>query len=317
MHRLPPPPSEEKQENKEVAVKNGRLVFKNRAAFEHYSTSLGKIPKDMTADAYLDAVEKKLGFLSMRREWTPLNTIPNGRTKSEAACIEDEYLASLLSPESIVQIDNYIFKIDACNKKVYALKAADEVYIAELKKETPSHPKITVFSTDDEVLNLIEAGESGNPTARTALCLRESGADGDKADVMDEYAAGPYVYRADIKHVYQKAGIYFSLLSEMKYMRRDAQGGIFWGGFSTHITLRAEFKYRRKCGSTEVFSPSPYEETVVIGDKLNRRIWESSDALHKYWLKSTYIYERKDLTGPTPVFKTISTPELRIIQDNY
>lgn len=269
----------------DVSAVEGRLVFKDRTSFENYSTSLGKVEKGISVEQSLQKMEAKLGFFSMRAaDHDVIVKLPNARTMQKAG-IEDDYLASMLSPEGIVQIGEWIFKLDIPNEKVYALNEKDQNLIGELKKDTPAHDKIQIFSTDDDVLDLLKSGEKGSPAGRVALFCRESGADRHKDDAIIEYGDG---YQLDCKIVYQKAGIYFSLQGKVKNQARLI-GGVLLDCFEGHtMAIEHYVKWKPKCRSEEepgaAIKFSDGNECV-----LNHRPYESTRGLNKYIYQAVFI----------------------------
>lgn len=108
-----------------------------------------------------------------------------------------------------------------------------------------------IFSTDDDVLDLLENGSQGTSGGRVQLFCGESGA---KADKKDDYDVSPFDpnYRQDNKIVYQKAGVYFSLQAKTKVQYKGWTG--IWGDggpiYDQQITYY--LKYEPKCkGITE------------------------------------------------------------------
>lgn len=270
----------------EVSVVGDRLAFKDRHAFEQYSTSLGDVPKGASFTKHLRQMEAKLNFFSMRAaQQDAVVKLPNGRVMTQAG-IEDDYLASMLSPEGILQIGEWIFKLDLPNKKVYALHEKDQDLLDELKKAAPSHDKIRLFSTDDEVLLMLEDGQIGKSSAGrvSILCFRESGAGEQHAYTTDYYRED---LRLDCKLVYQKAGVYFSIQAKCQYQNRFA--GIWysqvgslggsWGG-----------EYKVKCGSWSYPSGSGTNGGIdEDGSSWNKRIYESASALNRYKIDAQFI----------------------------
>lgn len=273
-------------------MKNGRMVFKDRSTFEQYSASIGQVPANTLVEAHLDATEKKLHFYSLRSVFHPLAGTPVGRV-ADACAVDDDYLASMLSPEGIVQIGEWIYKVDVCNEKVYALPVAEEAYVGELTEKTPSHEKIQVFSTDDEVLDLIEAGETGDPTARIALFCGESGI----PDNIDDKGFVSYGdgYQLDCKVVYQKAGIYFSLQAKVK---NQVKVLLVWDGIPGTLTLNSFDQYEPKCKSG---SQPRYDYLATFDRELSRRAYSNTRGLHKAWYRVQF--QNQDAGVTTRVFE--------------
>lgn len=279
----------------DVSVVDNWLAFKDRSSFETYSTSLSAVPKEMTADQFLQNKESKLNFVSMRfADKNSLVKVPNARTTMKENGIEDDYLASMLSPEGILQIGAWICKLDIPNQKVYALHEKDKSLLSELKKDFPSHDKIKVFSTDDEVLPMLEEGEASKSSARVSiLCFKESGAKEDKDDTDPDYYNTDNTIRLDKKLVYQKAGVYFSIQAKCQYQKLVA--GIWW---STQGWLGGSWngEYKVKCKGYSY--PQGSGTNGGAGDdksSWSQRLYESSNALNRYKVDVTFVNNTEGL----------------------
>jgi hypothetical protein len=71
---------------------------------------------------------------------------------------KNEDLADLLNPDGVILIGNNYFKVDPTLDKVFVLRKADVAYYYDLISPYPSTGKVVMFSTYEDVLELIEAG---------------------------------------------------------------------------------------------------------------------------------------------------------------
>ena len=69
--------------------------------------------------------------------------------------INDEVLAALVTPEGIIEIGEWIFKINKINNSVAALHESNSHFLTELKSDI-ANPNIYLFSTNDDILDLLE-----------------------------------------------------------------------------------------------------------------------------------------------------------------
>lgn len=205
--------------------------------------------------------------------------LDNARTSGDSDLIEDDYFASMLSPEGLIQIDDWIFKVDLKNVEVYALIASDadlnDNLISKLKEEQPKDAKIRVFSTNDDVLDMIQNGQLGESSnQRLALFCSESGAASKKVEEDGYYETDR---RLSCKVVYQKAGIYFSLQAKVQSQNRF--GGI-WYAQKDAVSLEYIADWDPKCRDSD------YDRGVLYnggdGNELNHRPYESTRGLHHY-----------------------------------
>ncbi|NJO89651.1 MAG: hypothetical protein HC831_12425 [Chloroflexia bacterium] len=171
-----------------VSAKGGRIIFTNRDVFETSMKQLSIGKKEISTSKYLKGFEKTYGITSFNTDFEERKR--RVKDSKEASPFEDDVLASVLNQEGIVQIENYVFKIDMKNDKVYVVTEKDAALLtADLKS-----PKVMIFSTDDEVLSMLELGYTGSirqkptavPTEPSFLCFRERGARGAREEGKKE-----------------------------------------------------------------------------------------------------------------------------------
>lgn len=134
---------------------------------------------------------------------------------------------------------------------MYALNQQFESELNDLKSENTDNNNIIIFSTDDDVLYLIDEGSKGTTAGRSQLFCGESGA---REDKDDSFVYEPIYgdYRQDNKVVYQKAGIYFSLQAKTKMQYKSLTGIWVDAGVTYNQQLNYYVKYEPKCkGVTE------------------------------------------------------------------
>lgn len=115
-------------------------------------------------------------------------------------------------------------------------------------------------------------------------------------------------YRVKVKHGYQKAGIYFSLMTQIKHMSRPV-GSTFWTSSNTYLRLDKRYsRYKPRCRSEEFGPTSPI--TMAWDNKINNRPYESSRGLARYEIRSEYIFEERSTNG-TGRLVTIKLDDVR------
>lgn len=239
----------------------------------------------------------------------------------------NEFLASLLNENGLITIGEYTFKVNLGSEKVYALNNEFIHQLEDLKNENVENNNILEFSTDDDVLSIIESGDFEKPNANgrvSILCFREGGANrkDDKFEhkelVFRTSSPAPptLVMNSDMKHVYQKAGIYFSLMLELKYMWKfdDCSTITCYKQMTTDITANVTYRYRQKCkkNDTGYQSVTYYEKD---DNKLNRRLWESASALQLFYLDTKFTWAHKDYDPNLPIPSKSSDINLYLIKD--
>lgn len=243
-----------------MVVKN-RLVFKDAGVYERYLENFQSKPSIISEDKFLDSKEETLGFVSLRKEFASLNR--NARNGSESTCApSDPHLASLLNPQGMVQIGKWIFKINLCNKRCYVLDANDatDALLHEMAKQQPKNAKISFYSTEEDVIDLLMAGVRGknslsNSGEKTLSIFGEDDKDVEGPVYYDGMKVYPGDDRGKIKGkvCYQAAGIYFSLIAKFKYMEKF--GEIYWEAGAPKCIEYTMIKYQPKNRSEEVKTP--------------------------------------------------------------
>lgn len=124
----------------------------------------------------------------------------------------DEFLSSILNADKVVQIGEWLFKLDLESKVVRALNEDNIDVYSDLVNDVENE-FIYNYSSEEDVLDLIQNGQYG--TSLTGL----KGANGlfcrDKYASSKTSAQYKWSY-VEFKLHYTKAGVYFSLYSKVK-----------------------------------------------------------------------------------------------------
>ena len=213
-------------------------IIKNRMAFktvEDYERVVDN-PKTELKNEFIKTINTLTNFNSYSKQ------LPSSgdRSTRDARSIKDEYFASILNPDLVVQIGGYIFKVNPASEKVYALPVDDEAQYKDLISENTANTKIRVFSTNDDVLDLIR----NHGTETRSLFCNQSG--------IGNKSAGAYINGSNLVTAdYTKYGIYFSLVAKIGSIGSwpslyvfDFTGGKNKGYVHYHV----------RCGSTSDYS---------------------------------------------------------------
>jgi hypothetical protein len=285
----------------QVAVVNDHLKFNDLSYYE-------KVVEDQDLNLKEQLNEQISGtqnFISLRRFYEDKNArqqylSKSGRQYAKENPVEDDFLASILNPDGVVQIGEWIFKVNLEKEVVLALNQKHAALYQDLVEENIDREQIYVYNTHDDVLTLIKEGIYGtvNKNAKMDWWWCDNYAVRKKDHYDDDVYTTTYnpssgttktrIYRAHAKHVYQKAGIYFSLVTKLKYMKFD-EGQLFWDQSYTNIFLQYSYSWKKRCGSSSD-SGSAYVG-VSNERKLVRRHYSSVNALTSYSLYSYYEYE--------------------------
>lgn len=120
-----------------------------------------------------------------------------------------EFLDQLLDQNKMVSIGDYTFRIDMSNKAVYVVSKGSVLEEA-LVQEEYQKKGIMKFSTDNDVLDLLEEGYTSSPQIANSAILCGGGCDSfDLSTPSTFFSPSPNNYSTRVRYV--KAGIYFEL----------------------------------------------------------------------------------------------------------
>lgn len=267
------------------------LSFNTPEAFEKAMASL--------SSGNIEEWEKHFGFESSRKT-------KDTETLAEEG-IEDEYLAAVLSPENVIQIGKWAFRIDVRNERVAVVEADSKEKVARLfdiNYKTQLDENFMWFSTDDDILPALEAGSKGTISKGDKAEIwgwvcRDRRADREKDEYDFEYFGN--ANRLKTKAVYQKAGVYFSIIMKAKIQWNQFNNGIWVDANPNSHLLESDFNYNYKvrCGnsysSVDSYDPSTFR--VNSGRKLDHRVYESMTSLKNYY--ASVVFYVRSYNGST------------------
>lgn len=259
-----------------VSVKGDRLAFASIADYERAVDQ----PSEQTKAQFVGMVAALKGFTSFAQK---PNSSPTLKTSPDkvASLVRDEYFASILNSDLVVQIGNYIFRINPSTKSVYALSSVDEKEYGDLVAENTRKPHVRKFSTGDNVLELIQAKD--NRPNRSLRC-KESGIGGRH---RSEAFGGLMAY-AD----FDRYGIFFSLSASVSPYGSSGFASSYAFDFTGGISANQGYVfYHVRCGST-----ASYAITTGGSWKLTHQKYQSYQG-SKNLNQVYFIYRIKDSTG--------------------
>jgi len=154
--------------------------------------------------------------------------------KANADSIDSEFFGEVLNPEGVVQIANYIFRINAVTGYCYVM---DSLYLnqyADLIAENIANPHIQKYSNEDDVLEIFESNLANRCSESGAPRIKKSQ---DFSPTYNPPGYPGYYGKLECKVVYQKAAIYFSLVAKAK--------STIWA--MTYLNGEMTYGYKRKC----------------------------------------------------------------------
>ena len=85
----------------------------------------------------------------------------NSKSGNDSIQEMDDYLGQLLNEVGIVQIGNYIYKVNLQSEKVFVLAVSNSSEYQDLVNENVANKNIRKFSIDDDVIYIAESDEPG------------------------------------------------------------------------------------------------------------------------------------------------------------
>jgi len=200
-------PSDNLMEVEGVSIKDDRLVFSSVSNYENLINNQSKID--------LNAFARSSQFTSAK-----IAGLADASLKTkDIVKIDNEFLASILSPEGIIQIEKWIFKVNPQKEVVTVLETENlnEQNYSDLINDR-KNPKIYSFQDRFDVIDLLQEGYTSVPeelsNLRTQILCGGGVSSGTSYKTTDNYSAvsSPNVSAAGItssKVEYDKFGIYF------------------------------------------------------------------------------------------------------------
>jgi hypothetical protein len=255
-------PADDPLQKVSVSVKNNRLVFATRADYERAVNE----SKPEVRGRVFERLKQLNGFTSLATTQRAAER-SIARTPNASALITDEDFKSILNPDLVVQIGDYILKVNPSTQKVYALSAAHEAEYADLVAERMSNANIRQFSTNDDVLELLQSGQSSQRCG-------ELGLEKEKVST-DEIELGKYSMKGTV--AYASYGFYFSLAAGITITTRDTD--------AVATVDLAPVYYHVRCGNT--VGPYPVSG-YYLGKNRHYQSYQGSTRLSEVCLRARF-----------------------------
>lgn len=256
-----------------ISVKGDRLAF---ASVADYKRAVDQ-PSKETKEQLARKIAALKGFTSFAQKQNS-STARQVDRESVKLLIEDEYFASILNANLVVQIGDQIFHINPSAERVYVLPAAYENEYSDLVNENTRNPHIRTFSTNDDVIEAIQGGPNGQ---ETLLFCTQSGIGGRYSQTL--MGGGNKLATAEFK----KYGIFFSLFATV-----DPQGtwpSPFTFDFTGGIGANAGYVYYHvRCGNTVSYAISTKGSWLLTKQKYQS--YQGSKNLNEVY----FFYRLKD-----------------------
>jgi hypothetical protein len=148
------------------------------------------------------------GFLSKIQTIKHATFAEKKAKQRDSSLIRDRHLSQILNQDGIVQIGDYLYRVNKPTESVYVLPALNLDEYQDLVYENKANKNIRKFSTGDPVIELAESGAAG----KRGLFCREDGCGGKESitplvDIPFQNSGYQFWGYND----YNRFGIYFSL----------------------------------------------------------------------------------------------------------
>jgi hypothetical protein len=188
------------------------------------------------------------------------------------------------------------------NERVLVLKEEFEEEYSDLVSDNLANAHIFVFSTSDEVLQLLKNGSQGTNAANakiSGLFCRDRHADKDfdiKSGWDLAYAGYGRSFSAKTKEQYEKAGIYFSLYSKIKNLYWNGTTWNIYDSGTTELTI-TYYDFQQRCGRNGhdavgfTVNDNDWRDSNFDKGVVTYRIYEGTTALKNYSLTSYFRFD--------------------------
>lgn len=152
--------------------------------------------------------------------------------------IEDEILSKVLNKDQIVQIGNFIYRLNKADEKVFVLPVAFSSQYADLVSENTKNPNILVYSTEESVISMVENGESSE---KGIFCKARSAAF--KSVVTPSVTINNWASMNAVSR-YKKYGLMHKLEADLFVYDYDANSNL-----DIYVSYE-NCSYKKRCGSS-------------------------------------------------------------------
>lgn len=212
--------------------------------------------------------------------------------------IGEDIMKSVLNKDQIVQIGNYLYRVNKQIEKVFVLPVANVSEYQDLINENKSNKNIRQFSTIDDVIELAESGAEGEKCSESGSSQKSQTQTQTYVDITGTSMDISIV--ADYNLVF---GIAHSLVA-----RFSRPGPMSSNRFSMFIQTEA-ITYKKKCSSS--YGPTSYpwvHDWEVYRREQRYRVYYSTKPLSHFHFRVRGRMEENDRPEGNNPYTTVFTP---------
>ena len=214
------------------------------------------------------------------------NSLKSLKKSDKQDDLYDDFLPTILNEDKIVQIGKWIIKVDIQNEKVFVLSEENEKFYNDLK-ENINNKNIYVFSTEDDVLDLLEEGVKG--TIKDGQLKRWGCSAVGRRNKWKRY--NYFAPETEIQVRYHRAGIYYSLFAAAQYY-----GGQPTGSQATYFSMKINYSYK-KCGNRKGSGNKSISRRLLTNSKYRYRVYSGGRRLKKLNLTTNFYLDFYNFYG--------------------
>lgn len=188
----------------------------------------------------------------------------------------DDYFKSLLNTDLCIQIGKNIFRINPLSEKVFILPDSCINSYTDLINEKTINKDILTFSTEDEVLDLVE-NDSQQNTRKKKKCKDPYANKGHNASFLTDGTGKLAIAR------YRKFGIFFHLYADIDQIGTWPGPYEFVLGPGYPDSMWVKFDVRCKSSSNANYGGQAKGFYKSIAQRQRYNAWKGSRALSKYY----------------------------------
>lgn len=285
-----------------VSLQEGILKFIDESTFENYVLQLDV--------ENLDEWEKSINFYSLRSLINDSNEgISEESQDFTVFPTESMRFCSILNKHGIVQVGDWIFKLNFDNREVWAISEQDKFLVENLMNNNYSKEKMLKFSFEDDIFDMLD-----NESAELKRRCKESCAFStqDVVPNSDDYwycETNGDEYGAELKSDLDNFGIWKHLYTKFKHRKKGALNAS-----DEYVLFDVYFDYywKKRC-KKETDSGTEYIQVDLWGNlsqpssgrTYRKDHYEGTRCLSKYSLESSVTFiEALDCGGSLHTLNT-------------